>query len=32
WPNIDSWLTRLSDQPGWKHPYDLMPGNPSDRA
>ncbi|MGA1234858.1 MAG: glutathione S-transferase, partial [Lutimaribacter sp.] len=18
--------------PGWKHPYDLMPGNPSDRA
>ncbi len=24
WPNIDAWLTRLSDQPGWKHPYDLM--------
>jgi glutathione S-transferase len=32
WPNIDAWLTRLSVQPGWKHPYDLMPGNPSDRA
>ncbi len=32
WPNIDAWLTRLSEQPGWKHPYDLMPGNPSDRA
>ena len=32
WPHIDAWLTRLSDQPGWKHPYDLMPGNPSDRA
>ncbi|SDW61146.1 glutathione S-transferase [Ruegeria halocynthiae] len=32
WPNIDTWLTRLSEQPGWKHPYDLMPGNPSDRA
>ncbi len=32
WPNIDVWLTRLSEQPGWKHPYDLMPGNPSDRA
>lgn len=32
WPNIDAWLTRLSDQPGWQHPYDLMPGNPSDRA
>lgn len=31
WPNIDAWLTRLSEQPGWKHPYDLMPGNPSDR-
>ncbi|WP_291727337.1 glutathione S-transferase family protein [Leisingera sp. F5] len=32
WPNIDAWLTRISEQPGWKHPYDLMPGNPSDRA
>ncbi|NOD92081.1 glutathione S-transferase [Ruegeria sp. HKCCD4884] len=32
WPHIDTWLTRLSKQPGWKHPYDLMPGNPSDRA
>ncbi len=32
WPNIDAWLTRLSEQPGWKPPYDLMPGNPSDRA
>jgi len=32
WPNIDAWLTRISDTPGWKHPYDLMPGNPSDRA
>ncbi len=31
WPNIDAWLTRLAEQPGWKHPYDLMPGNPSDR-
>ncbi len=32
WPNIDAWLTRLSALPGWKHPYDLMPGNPADRA
>ncbi|WP_083098345.1 glutathione S-transferase family protein [Pseudophaeobacter leonis] len=32
YPNIDAWLTRISDTPGWKHPYDLMPGNPSDRA
>lgn len=24
WPNIDAWLTRISQAPGWKHPYDLM--------
>ena len=24
WPNINTWLTRISNQPGWKHPYDLM--------
>ena len=32
WPNIDRWLTGLSALPGWKHPYDLMPGSPADRA
>ena len=32
WPYIDAWLTRLSQMPGWKHPYDLMPGSPADRA
>jgi len=32
WPHIDAWLSRISDLPGWKHPYDLMPGNPSDRS
>ncbi len=32
YPHIDAWLTRISQTPGWKHPYDLMPGNPSDRA
>ncbi|MBM1556101.1 glutathione S-transferase family protein [Sulfitobacter mediterraneus] len=32
WPNIDAWLTRLSNEPGWKAPYDLMPGSPADRA
>jgi glutathione S-transferase len=32
WPGIDAWLARLSETPGWKAPYDLMPGNPSDRA
>ncbi|MEP3298935.1 MAG: glutathione S-transferase family protein [Pseudoruegeria sp.] len=25
WPNIDAWLTRISEMPEWKHPYDLMP-------
>ncbi len=32
WPHIDAWLTRLSAQPGWQHPYDLMPGRAADRA
>ncbi len=25
WPEIDRWMTRIQDLPGWKHPYDLMP-------
>ena len=32
WPNIDRWLGNISALPGWKHPYDLMPGSPADRA
>ena len=32
WPNIDRWLGNISTPPGWQHPYDLMPGNPSERA
>ena len=32
WPHIDAWLTRIAQTPGWKHPYDLMPGSPADRA
>lgn len=32
WPNIDAWLTRISETDGWKSPYDLMPGSPADRA
>lgn len=24
WPAIDAWLTRISQVPGWKHPYDMM--------
>lgn len=31
WPNITAWLDRISQTPGWKHPYDLMPGSPADR-
>ncbi|MCD1625365.1 MAG: glutathione S-transferase family protein [Paracoccaceae bacterium] len=32
WPHIDAWLTRIEQTHGWKHPYDLMPGSPADRA
>ena len=32
WANIDRWMKNIETTPGWKHPYDLMPGNPSDRA
>ncbi len=32
WPNIDRWLDQIAKTPGWKHPYDLMPGSPADRA
>lgn len=24
WPNIARWLDRISELPGWKHPYDMM--------
>jgi glutathione S-transferase len=32
WPAIDRWLDRIAALPGWKPPYDLMPGSPADRA
>lgn len=32
WPNIDRWLSRIETTPGWKHPYELMPGSPADRT
>ena len=32
WPHIDAWLSRISALPGWKAPYDLMPGSPADRV
>ena len=27
-PHVVRWLDRLKALPGWKHPYDLMPGHP----
>ena len=27
-PNICAWRDRIRALPGWKHPYDLMPGHP----
>lgn len=27
-PNITAWAKRISDMPGWKGPYDLMPTAP----
>jgi len=27
-PNVTQWLARIKSLPGWKHPYDLMPGHP----
>ena len=32
YPHIDRWLDAIAAQPGWKHPYDLMPGSPADRV
>lgn len=32
WPAIDRWLSQIEALPGWRHPYDLMPGSPADRA
>jgi glutathione S-transferase len=26
--NIGAWLDRIKTLPGWKHPYELMPGYP----
>jgi glutathione S-transferase len=27
-PNIAPWLQRIRAEPGWVHPYELMPGHP----
>ena len=28
YPAIEAWRNRLKELPGWRHPYDLMPGHP----
>jgi glutathione S-transferase len=28
YPAIGAWRERMKALPGWKHPYDLMPGYP----
>ncbi len=28
YPNIERWRGAIAALPGWKHPYDLMPGHP----
>lgn len=32
YPNVTQWLARIKSLPGWKHPYDLMPGHPLPNA
>ncbi len=31
-PAIGAWMERIKALPGWKHPYDLMPGYPLKRG
>ena len=31
-PNIERWRAAVAALPGWKHPYDLMPGHPLPEA
>jgi glutathione S-transferase len=26
YPSVDRWLTRIGTLPGWRGPYDLLPG------
>lgn len=31
-PAVGAWTERIAAEPGWKHPYDLMPGHPLPRV
>ena len=31
-PHIGAWMERIKALPGWKHPYEMMPGYPFKRA
>ena len=31
-PKIAAWLARIAETPGWRHPYDLLPGHPRPTA
>ena len=32
YPAIGTWLERMKELPGWKHPYELMPGHPLQKS
>ncbi|MBY4946329.1 glutathione S-transferase C-terminal domain-containing protein [Cupriavidus respiraculi] len=32
YPHVHAWMERMRAMPGWKHPYDLMPGHPVPKA
>ena len=32
YPHLRDWLARIRDEPGWVHPYALMPGHPRQDA
>jgi glutathione S-transferase len=32
YPHIHAWMERIRALPGWRHPYDLMPGHPLPKA
>ncbi|SCB28836.1 glutathione S-transferase family protein [Cupriavidus alkaliphilus] len=32
YPHIHAWMERFRALPGWKHPYELMPGHPLPKA